>query len=152
MTDLSERFWSKVDDSDIEGCWPFIGCINSYGYGRFNLGGGKITNAHRVAYELSVGSVKGLEICHTCDNPPCCNPAHLFAGSHADNIRDMFSKGRNLNYKGAEHGMSKLTEEQIKEIRSTFGYGSGIMLARKFCVTDATIADIRKRKTWKHVL
>ncbi len=85
-----ERFWSKVDKSGD--CWLWRGSVNPQGYGTFSFGG-KSRGAHRVSYLLSKGEIgDGLCVCHTCDNPPCVNPDHLWLGTQADNMRDMGSK------------------------------------------------------------
>jgi hypothetical protein len=88
------RFWAKVDRSDPDGCWPWIGHRIRKGYGihwAFN----RKTVAHRRAYELTYGSIPdGLFVCHHCDNPPCCNPDHLFVGTNSDNMQDCIRKGR----------------------------------------------------------
>lgn len=88
------RFWSKVRRGSASECWPFTGSCDPKGYGRFHhLGNGRL--AHRVAWELVNGAPPpGLQACHKCDNPPCCNPAHLFLGTDAENKSDMRSKGR----------------------------------------------------------
>lgn len=87
-----ERFWSRVRRTD--GCWIWEGSIHPLGYGRFYLDG-KMQKAHRAAYQLAKGPIpEGAHILHSCDNPPCVNPAHLRAGSHSDNMRDMVNKGR----------------------------------------------------------
>lgn len=92
-----ERFWAKVDKSGgPDACWPWTGCRNRQGYGATTLGG-KRTGAHRVALALVTGPIpEGRFACHKCDNPPCCNPAHLYAGTPLDNARDSSRRGRRL--------------------------------------------------------
>jgi hypothetical protein len=87
-----EPFWAKVDVSDSASCWPWTGHRDARGYGRTTK---RSTTAHRVAWEVTHGEIPaGLFVCHRCDNPPCCNPAHLFLGTAGDNARDMAAKGR----------------------------------------------------------
>ena len=88
----TERFWAKVQKSD--GCWLWTAYRNEKGYGRFD--DGTITHqAHRLAWALTNGPVAdGLLVCHKCDNPPCCNPDHLFVGTQKDNMQDAKQKGR----------------------------------------------------------
>jgi len=98
--DLRERFWSKVQACEADKCWPWIGVRMHTGYGAFSLGGerGPIELAHRAAWILTHGTVPdGMYVLHRCDNRLCQNPAHLFLGTHLDNIRDMVEKGRNVN-------------------------------------------------------
>ncbi len=89
------RFWSQVDTTaGMDGCWLWLGERNSKGYGRLKVDGHYIA-AHRIAWAEAFGPIPaGLMACHHCDNRPCCNPAHLFIGSAADNLRDAFAKGR----------------------------------------------------------
>lgn len=89
-------FWSRVNtNGGVEACWPWTGRVHqTEGYGQFDaLNTTLIT--HRVAFELRVRPLLAGElVCHRCDNPPCCNPAHLFVGTHLDNNRDRHVKGR----------------------------------------------------------
>jgi hypothetical protein len=89
-----EAFMEKVSPEPMSGCWLWTGSSNGNGYGVMRINN-KQQGAHRVAFELFVGPIPpGLMICHKCDNPPCVNPHHLFAGTALDNNRDMFAKGR----------------------------------------------------------
>ena len=93
---LYKRFWEKVDVSaGPHGCWLWIATVTNKGYGQFSKGRVSVT-AHRMSWELANG-VKpptDLFVCHRCDTPTCVNPAHLFLGTHRDNIADMVAKGR----------------------------------------------------------
>lgn len=152
-TPLIERFWSKVSKSD--GCWLWTGSHTKAGYG--NIGGERnSTNryAHRVSWEIHFGPIPdGMEVCHSCDNPPCCNPSHLFLGSHADNMADRDAKGRDNHARGAAAGRAKLTEDQVVEMRRLYATGrySQSALGRMY---DIDISSARKtiiRQYWKHV-
>jgi hypothetical protein len=91
---------------------------------------------------------KGLNVCHRCDVPLCVNPLHLFLGTHADNTRDMMTKGRD-SFTGSKHYAAKLTVDQVREIRRSTE--SACSWARRLGVAPQTIDDVRSRKNWKHV-
>lgn len=89
-----ERFKSKIGLDAKTGCWLWLGSRHPTGYGQFSIKFKKML-AHRYAWSLENGPVpEGLYVCHKCDNPPCCNPAHLFIGTQKDNLADMKAKGR----------------------------------------------------------
>lgn len=101
---LSERFWEKVDILGKDDCWNWTACKNSDGYGEIRMYPSK-DKAHRIAYKLTHGEIiDGMEVCHKCDNPSCCNPKHLFLGTHRDNILDMYAKGRRVKKVNSDIG------------------------------------------------
>lgn len=153
---FAERFWSKVDRRGPEECWEWTAGRQSDGYGRFREGGRSSPNlgAHRVAYVLAHGPiVRGLWVLHKCDNPPCCNPAHLRLGTHEDNMRDMAEKGRSCTDQlGSKGHNAKLTEADVESIRIDAARGiQQKLLALKFHVSKGSISDIVNCKTWQHV-
>lgn len=113
-----ERFWFKVDKSGgPTACWPFKGArVPAGGYGRALLNG-KLHAAHRYAWVLTHGEPReGLHVLHRCDNPPCCNPAHLWLGTHDDNMADMKAKGR-ISKGYREHGHAVLHPDRVRPTR-----------------------------------
>lgn len=148
---LEERFWSKVDKSDSENaCWNWIAFCAPNGYGQFGVNG-KVLYAHRVVWEISNGNIpNNMCVLHRCDNPPCCNPAHLFLGTQVDNILDMRAKKREKFALGENVGISKLTRKQVLEIRDKYVYkiyGSGL-LSKEYGVSTTQIWHIVHRKVW----
>lgn len=137
------RFWSKVDRRNPDECWYWQAGKNSDGYGSFSVKH-KTLKSHKVAYTLSKGEPNGLHVLHTCDNRACCNPAHLFLGTNKDNVADRESKGRGVRLKGSSHGMSKLSFEQVKEIRERYKAGgiSQQKLAKAYSVDQRNIWSI----------
>jgi hypothetical protein len=93
-----ERFWPKVERRGPDECWLWLGAAVPEGYGRFCVSGRPLIPAHRFAYSLATGTpldaMIGLEVLHSCDNPPCVNPAHLSLGTRQDNMQDASRKGR----------------------------------------------------------
>lgn len=85
---------------------------------------------------------------HTCDNPPCCNPAHLRCGTQKENIEDKYTKGREDPRSGGRNHMAKLTGQQVAEIRSRVACERGVDLAREYGVSKATISEIKNRRHW----
>lgn len=140
------RFWSRVKKTAT--CWLWTGRRDKDGYGTSGIG-----RANRVAWEYTHGPVpEGLSILHSCDNPPCVRPDHLYAGTPAKNMEDRAQRG---HYDiGEAHPMAILTETKVHEIRATYvprKNGGMIALGQRFGVGTSTIQAIISRKIWKHI-
>ena len=144
------RFWARVDVGSLDRCWEWQWGRQKAGYGTIAIAGYDY-GAHRIAYLLANGSIPaGLCVLHRCDNPPCCNPSHLFVGTKADNVTDMHAKGR--GNVGSVNGQSKLNEEKVALIRSRVAAGEKqIHLSAEFGITSGTMSHLIARKTWRHV-
>jgi len=147
--------WKYVDKSaGPNACWPWIGARTYQDYGAFGVLK-KTYRAHRLIYEIVNGTFdKSLLVCHRCDNPPCCNPAHLFLGTHADNAQDKNNKGRQS--RGEKNGRAKLTARNVLFIRLRYEPRDAVFgakpLAARFNVSDRLIQQIVANKIWKKTL
>jgi hypothetical protein len=136
-------------------CWTWIGARNYQNYGTFRIDNSRKL-AHRVSYQLFKSDFNpDLYVCHSCDNPPCVNPAHLWMGTAMDNARDRISKGRpgpSNQPTGEKNNHAKLTEPQIKDIVDL--YKSGLVaseIAIIYGVEKSTICRITSGKGWRKV-
>lgn len=145
-----DRFWEKVDKSDINGCWLWTASKDKDGYGSLSTDRG-IEKAHRLSWRLHFGGIpKNMCVCHKCDNPSCVNPQHLFLGTNLDNVADRTNKDRGV--RGSSCHTSKLTDVQIIEIRRRYANGEKqITLAKEFGVVKQAISAIITRSVWKHI-
>jgi hypothetical protein len=152
---LDSRFWSKVAVSNNpDECWEWQKGKSHDGYGYISIGGrkGKRTYAHRIAWEFKNGTIpSGLFVLHSCDNPACCNPKHLFLGTRQDNSKDKVNKGRQA--KGENNGAHKLNEGDVLYIRERYSRGDIRItdLANELGLGRTHVRDIVHRKTWKHI-
>lgn len=149
---LADRFWEKVDKSG-GGCWLWTGTVTDRGYGSVNTGGkhGPSRGAHRVAWELTHGPIpKGMVVCHSCDNPPCVRPDHLFLGSQRANLRDASAKKRTM--RGEDHVFHRLTEADVMDIRTRHADGtSQADLAREYGLNHQHVSSIVGGRAWAHL-
>lgn len=149
------RFWSKVDrPSGPDACWIWQGSKTKDGYGRFSLNR-SVWLAHRVSWEFENGPIPdGLHVCHNCpdgDNPACVNPAHLWLGTSADNMRDMARKGRSAVLRGAESVNAKLTTDQVLEMRTKYAAGgvSQAEIGVEYGISRGYVHQILRGQTWR---
>ncbi len=148
-----DRFFKRVAVGEISECWLWQGSRNTvHWHGQWRNSHGEIELAHRAAWRLMRGEIpSAMCVLHKCDNPICVNPSHLFVGTQGENSRDMWTKGRAKPgvSRGENHGMSKMTEVAVRDIRTS--QEAGTVLAKRHGVSATTVCDIRKRRIWKHI-
>ena len=148
-----ERFWSKVERNHPDACWWWMASKNQTGYGLFSFAG-KPKLAHRVAWELQNDATipDGLLACHTCDQPACVNPRHIYIGTHQDNANDVTERDRRNHRRGEDNGVSKLTNRDVLEIVARFNKGeSGRVIAADYDIGSSVVHNVMKGKTWSHL-
>lgn len=134
----TSRFWSKVRKTDT--CWLWVGSNNDSGYGTMTIHS-RSYRPSRISYAMHKADPIGLKVLHTCDNPKCVNPKHLFLGTDQDNSDDKVAKGR--QQKGERHWNNKLTNTERSEILSSSNSISD--LADRYGVTPSCIKCLRHR-------
>ena len=153
-----ERFWARGRKTE-SGCLVWTGALNNKGYGQLTILYKRYL-AHRIAFELAKGPISnGMEICHRCDNPPCYEPAHLFAATHRENGLDMSSKGRaalqrhpHLIRWGEDAPAARLNPDRVREIRQQRKSGMTLKaIAEIHGINLGTVWQVANRKTWDHV-
>lgn len=175
-----QRFHSKVQAQASGDCWPYQGAKFFRGYGAFKVKG-RMLKAHRVAYFLHYGvDPSNLLTLHTCDNPPCCNPAHLYLGTTQDNSRDAVLRNRmpkgdnnfarkypervprgdnhpsrlhpELRPRGEQHARAKLTDDLVREIWRLTSIGIGpAEISRRLCINKSTVENVKSGRGWGHI-
>jgi hypothetical protein len=142
-----ERYFAQVIKAD--GCWGWQSSKDKDGYPIFNgtVLGVTYKRAHRFswAFHHQQAVPDGMLVCHSCDNPTCSNPQHLRLGTPTDNQREKWIKGRD-NY---TRPASKVTEDQVRQIRQATGRQADIAAA--FGITQTTVSDIKRRRSWSHI-
>jgi hypothetical protein len=137
---VAERFWEKVDQRGPDECWPWQNSTNRFGHGEFYVSPerGRVP-AHTFAVELATGKrcPPGKEGCHDCDNPPCCNPTHVYYGTRRQNVADMYARGR-ARVVGSANPRARLTEADVVEMREAFA--AGVQLRNSPAATTSATA------------
>ena len=153
---LPIRFWPKVCKGQADDCWEWTGCLNRNGYGHMR-GHGNPLLAHRASWLIARGPIPGgADVLHSCDNRRCVNPAHLWLGTHQDNMADMVAKGRQAkgeacSRKGEAHHAAKLTNAIVTQIRARYAAGgvSQRALGAEYGVSQRSIHAVIKGECWK---
>ena len=143
-------FYTEVDPAS--GCWIWTGSTDKFGYGRIS-GSGENFKAHRWSYQYYFGKFEqSLHVLHSCDNPGCVNPLHLFLGTHQDNMDDMNNKGRGVYHSGERSWGSKLTEVEVLQMIDLFKAGfTNMKIAEYYHVSDTCIGNIKRGITWEGI-
>lgn len=150
-TNRKIRFWKSVDKKGENECWNWKSSKNKKGYGRIHLGMVG-TTAHRFSYMINKGEIpEGMFVCHSCDNPGCVNPNHLFLGTNKDNMKDCMDKNRVAWGERTKH--SKLNNEQVLEIIDLYKTNryTEKELGLMFGVSFSNIYQIIEGKTWRRL-
>lgn len=155
-------FWRHIKIMGLDECWNWIGKSKlKFGYGTFREcwtrenGRGKMRGSHVIAFKIVRGDTRGLHVLHSCDNPSCCNPIHLFLGTQLQNMQDMIGKGRKVINTGREHPNAKLNDSLVARLRKLYKpydrqFSAGA-LARKYGVSEGNMLKILTGKAWTHV-
>lgn len=150
---ITKQQWfnSLIKENTDTGCLEWQG-FKKGGYGYFYVNG-REKAVHRMQYEKFKGLIpKGYNVCHSCDNPPCVNPDHLWVGTQQENIKDMISKGRDLKAIGPRNKNSKISSHQAREVKLLYSQGHTIKnIHLKLGLTYKTVQHICNGTTWKHV-
>lgn len=146
-SNLERRFWPKVARLGDEDCWHWTAkARHPFGYGRMSFGRGVNLKAHQIAWALKNGPIPdGKMICHSCDNPSCCNPSHLFLGTQAENMADAKCKGRMCpppRHFGEKHPNAKLLDSQVSAIANDMRPAA--IVAMEYGVSAKTIYCMRR--------
>ena len=150
MKTIEQRFWDKVPMREDGKCWLWHGAKDIKGYGVLRIGD-MLIKAHRYAYQYVNGNISECEfVCHTCDNPSCVNPSHLWVGTHYDNMDDKIAKGRQHKPSGDTNPNAKMTDDKILIVRDMINSGATCQsVADHFGVSRSCINHIKNNHTWK---
>lgn len=148
------RFWFYVDTGNENECWEWERSKDGGGYGVFTTHKYGREKSHRISYLECVGEIpEGLMVLHTCDNPSCCNPKHLFLGTNQENMDDKVKKNRQSRLFGGDNGRCQMSEKNIMSMRKDYRSGnfSYSDLVYKYKISQTQVARIIKRESWAWV-
>ncbi len=141
------RHYSRLNY--VTGCFEWQGSVDTHGYGQLWWRGSNRLS-HRLSWVVAKGPIpKDYSVCHRCDNPKCVNVTHMFLGTHAENMADKKAKGRAHRLAGEKNGLSKLTESDVRTIRTDSR--APRELASVFGVSKSLISHVKARRAWQHV-
>lgn len=154
---IADRFWHRVDKTRQDGCWLWTGARGREGYGSIGIQDHKTERAHRIAWQLTHGTIPGgLCVLHHCDTPACVRPSHLFLGTRTENNADKMAKGRNVavGLPGESNPQARLTANQVREIRERYASGNAMQLAlaNEYGVSRPLISMIVTGKIWRSLI
>lgn len=145
-------FWSNVRRVEGDGCWEWLAGKTKKRYGAFVFNGRNLI-ASRMAFILANGNIRcDLYALHKCDNPPCCRPDHIYAGTHIDNVRDAVARSGQRHHRGATNCNAKLTVEQVASARALHLSGvSGNVLAARFGLSQPSMSKLLRGESYREV-
>ncbi len=145
---VEQRLWSKIIRAGDDDCWLWTAHLNACGYGTIQVGGRSLL-AHRVVYEITHGPFPlPMKVLHRCDNPSCCNPAHLWLGTQIDNIADMNAKGRNGNI-GRRMSAEAIAKREITYSRNKSRFGRKCTEETKAKMRATWLRNDSHKKRWE---
>ncbi len=146
---LQERLYAKLAVKGEDDCWEWNGWRHPQGHGQIGLNG-TLIYTHRAAWQIAYGPIpEGMYVCHKCDNPPCCNPKHLFLGTAKDNVQDMLTKRRHSH--GDRHA-SKLSTERVVAIKALLAEGKTQQsVADEFNISRSMVGFIGRGQRWRYL-
>lgn len=148
---LTSAFWSKIRFAP-NGCWEWVGYRVTGGYGTIRIDRKPILTHRLMLQHLGMTLTSGIQVCHKCDFPPCCNPQHLFLGTAKDNAQDMLAKGRGNKPRGEANGTCRYSQAQVAEVKRLHAEGKRVVdIVRATGVSRYQVYSITSGRTWAHV-